>query len=267
MNNLSTFEWFGYKLPKKELYQLIKQVGFDGVMLWWGEMQDDLNLEKHKNPDRAREQGLFIENVHAPFHGASNLWLDNIEGQDYAERINSSIEDCAIHEIPTIVAHVSCREALPLKRKVGLNRLKKIVDTAEKKGINIAIENLRRPEYFEYIFGNIKSERLKFCFDSGHQNCRTPDYDFLSQYKDKLIAIHLHDNDGKEDQHLLPYDGTTDWGKIMRRLKEIDYKGYISLEAANLGYENLENNPLAFLNIAYGRAKRLQGIYDYNLVK
>ncbi len=32
-------------------------------------------------------------------------------------------------------------------------------------------------------------------------------------FKDKIFALHLHDNDQTHDQHLLPFDGTMDWEK------------------------------------------------------
>jgi sugar phosphate isomerase/epimerase len=72
----------------------------------------------------------------------------------------------------------------------------------------IALENLRKPEYLDFLFDNIKSDKLKFCYDSGHNNCFTPEIDCLGKYGDKLIALHLHDNDGTCDQHLLPFNGT-----------------------------------------------------------
>ena len=29
------YDWFGYALPLRERYRLIRAAGFDGVMLWW----------------------------------------------------------------------------------------------------------------------------------------------------------------------------------------------------------------------------------------
>jgi sugar phosphate isomerase/epimerase len=41
---------------------------------------------------------------------------------------------------------------------------------------------MNRPEYLERIFQDIQSERLGFCFDSGHCNVFTPNVDFLALY-------------------------------------------------------------------------------------
>jgi len=32
---ITIYDWFGYELPIKERYRLIKEAGFDGVLLWW----------------------------------------------------------------------------------------------------------------------------------------------------------------------------------------------------------------------------------------
>ncbi|HAN22098.1 MAG TPA: hypothetical protein DCP51_10615 [Clostridiales bacterium] len=31
------FYWFGYDLPIKERYWLIKEAGVDGILLWWSD--------------------------------------------------------------------------------------------------------------------------------------------------------------------------------------------------------------------------------------
>ncbi len=45
---------------------------------------------------------------------------------------------------------------------LGLDRMKYIVELAEQKEVNMALENTRQPEYLQYIFSNIQSNRLGF---------------------------------------------------------------------------------------------------------
>jgi len=89
--------------------------------------------------------------------------------------------------------------------------MRRIIDTAERLSVNIAVKNMSRPEYLGRIFNNIQSERLGFLFDSGHCNVFTPDIDLLSLYGDKLMALHLHDNNGAEDWHSLLFSGNVNW--------------------------------------------------------
>ena len=50
---------------------------------------------------------------------------------------------------------------------------------------------------------------------------------------DRLVALHVHDVSGHEDSHTLPYYGIVHWDEVTSALKEIGYKGEITLEADN----------------------------------
>jgi sugar phosphate isomerase/epimerase len=116
---------------------------------------------------------------------------------------------------------------------LGLDRIKYLVDLAEKKNVNIALENLKRPEYLQFVFQNIQSGRLGFCYDSGHENCYSKGTDLLSMYGNKLMALHLHDNDGTGDQHRIPGEGTINWDIVVRKIKKTTYRGAVTLEVTN----------------------------------
>jgi sugar phosphate isomerase/epimerase len=177
------------------------------------------------------------------------------------EEIIENIKVCTSFEIPTLVMHPECKNgieyaALPENFETGITRWKRIIDIAEQFNINIAIENMACPEYLDCIFMNIQSKRLGFCFDSGHWNLLMPEIDLLTLYGDKLIALHLNDNDGKEDMHTLPFSGNIDWDDITAKLKSADYRGSIALEAGNKNFEHIKE-PEQFLQIAFESAKKL----------
>jgi len=46
----------------------------------------------------------------------------------------------------------------------------------------------------------------------------------------RITAFHIHDNDGWEDQHLLPYSGVTNWDRFCQGVREIGYQGVLSFE-------------------------------------
>ncbi len=117
---------------------------------------------------------------------------------------------------------------------------------------------MRRLGYLEYVLSNVDSPRAGFCYDSGHHNCRTPNEDLLSRYGSRLMSLHLHDNNGIDDQHRLPFDGTIDWSDTMSKIAQASYTGAVALEATNMGYEDLP--PEEFLILAFERAKRLESL-------
>ncbi|MCL2002808.1 MAG: sugar phosphate isomerase/epimerase [Oscillospiraceae bacterium] len=253
---ITTYAWFGYNLPMKESLELIKRAGFDGVTLWWS--VDFGRTDFRDAPDLVRRAGLFVENIHAPFEGINNLWLDTLDGDTLTDYFLQSVDDCAEYQMPAMVLHLSGGSRPPPFNELGLDRFKRIVERAEKRGVSVAFENLRKPEYLDYVLSRIDSPRAGFCYDSGHHHCYTPDEDFFAKHGSRLKALHLHDNDGGGDRHRLPFDGTIDWAAVMKQISQAGYKGAVAMEAQNLGYESLP--PEAFLRLLFERAERLQKI-------
>ena len=50
-------------------------------------------------------------------------------------------------------------------------------------------------------------------------------------FRDRLAALHIHDNDRHHDNHQIPFSMNIDFIPIVKALKEIDYQGYFTLEA------------------------------------
>lgn len=79
------------------------------------------------------------------------------------------------------------------------------------------------------------------CFDVGHYHVHFKDEFDFEKIKNRVFAVHLHDNDQTDDQHLLPYDGTLDWDKVIQNLNNCNYKGPVTLELC-YRYQYLENS-------------------------
>lgn len=258
MHKLSIFSWFGFPIPMEERFKLIKAAGFNGVLLWWSDEYAEVDGDKTLHPELARQKGLFIENMHTPIIRNNCLWESGIDGDVLEKRLLGCIDDCKRFEIPTAVVHITHGNNPPPYKQIGLDRIKRLVEAAERSNVNIALENLRRPDYLDFVFEHIHSQRLGFCYDSGHENCYTKGTDLLTKYGSKLLALHLHDNDGTGDQHQIPGEGLIDWDTIKKKLFEADYSGAIALEVTNEFSHNVENRyPEIFLKRAYEAAQRL----------
>jgi len=257
---LSIFNWFGYReLTHAEGFRLIKWAGFEGVLLWWATMPGGGN--HRKQPELARREGLYVENIHTNDENANAIWEDTQEGQALFEYYLQCVDDCAALEIPTMVVHASNGEAPPTSES-GLLRFARLIEHAERSNVNLALENMRRGSQMEQtaaLLERFDSKRLGFCFDNGQHHARMArDLDLFARFGHRLMALHLSDNHGQRGEHLLPFDGTIDWPDQMRRIAETGYQGPTTLEVMNLGYENI--SPAEFLARAYERAKRLDGL-------
>ena len=250
------FDWFGYNLPIKERYRLIKQAGFDGVMLYWSDEFGDADYKSF--PQYAKEHGLYVENIHTSFENINSIWLDNQDGKGIEDYLLQCVDDCITYEIPTMVVHLSSGDNPPPMNIFGLDRIKRVAEKAEKHKVNVALENLRNSESLAYVFEKIELQHIGFCYDSGHHNCRNPKEDLLKKYGSRLMALHLHDNDGTDDQHRLPLEGTIDWNKTMQSISQTNYSGAIALEVINREYEKMSAE--GFLSVAFERAKKLENL-------
>jgi len=257
---LSIFSWFGYReLPPAESLRLIRQAGFEGVLLWWDTIE---GVDYRDMPALARREGLWVENIHAPFDSGNALWEDSAAGQTILELYLRCVDDCAAFEIPTMVIHPAMTQPAPPMNPIGIERFKRIAERAERRNVNVAVENMRGAQAIargEWVLEQIDSPRLGFCYDNGHHHARhAPEADTLSKFGHRLMSLHLHDNDGTDDQHLLLFDGTVDWQEQMKAIAATGYQEPTTLEVMNEGYAHLP--PAAFLAIAYERAKRLEGL-------
>ena len=246
MRDLAIVDWFGYNMRPQERMRLIKEAGFAGVLLLW---TDQFDSDFKSFPKYADEAGLYVESAHAPYLDADTLWVDNIAGQDYSEKMLACIKDCAAYSVKTLVMHPT-NTKIPLpENNVGINRLKRMVESAQRYSVNLAVENTVQPAYLEYIFNRISSDRLGFCFDSGHSNLYCAQQNLLALYGDRLMALHLHDNDGQADQHALPRSGSIDWAAFMAQIKAAAYQGAIALETRRSTGADIDN-PEEFLAYA-----------------
>ena len=247
---ITIYDWFGYALPIENRYRRIKEAGFDGVLLWWSEQLG--RGDYRDGPKIARDAGLFIENIHAPFQVQDYIWLDNLDGEAAADCYLQCVADCAEFEIPTMVLHLP-DEDKPYST-LGLDRIKQIAEKAQRLGINVALENLHN---LAHMLEQIDSPRIGFCYDCAHHCRYYPGEDLLTRYGSRLMALHLHDNDGPA-MHRLPFDGTIDWPQAMEAIAAAGYAGATAIEAMNWSYEALP--PEEFLARAFDRAKKLDNL-------
>ena len=258
-NMTSIFAFFSHDMPFAERFRLTKQAGFDAVMLWWGD--DDTDQDHETQPELCRKAGLAIDNMHIPFFGTNNLWNEGPMGDFVLNHHLKCIDDCVDHGIPTAVMHAIFGGNLPPVNDIGLKRFWDIANHAEKKGINVAVENLRETNlHAAHVLEHIDAPRLGFCFDSGHWNAckdKSPEFDLFTRFGHRLMTLHLNDNHGEADDHLLPFNGTVDWPATMAAIKATGFTGYTGMEF-NLTMEGL--TPEEWIVEAHKRVMKLEAM-------
>ncbi len=247
------YDWFGYKLATKERYRLIKKAGFDAVLLWWGAYLD--RKDYRNDPQAACEAGLVIENIHAPFQLQDDIWQDDLCGEAAFACYMQCVADCAAFEIPTVVVHLPDDDK-PCNA-LGLSRIMRLAERAERLDVNIALENLANIKNLSYMLEHVNSAHIGFCYDCCHHVRNDPQIDLLALFGSRMMALHLHDY--REDAiHRLPFDGEIDWAATMQRIARAGYAGSIAIEAMNWGYQDL--SATEFVSKAFQSAQRLEAL-------
>ncbi len=247
--------YYDERIKNKKRMKLVKKYRFDGIFLM---CDNDFDF----NVQLAKKYSLFIESAHLPYRDiANNLWSIDLVGEEYTNYIIEWIRRVSKENIKIAVMHTSAGKNPPAMNEIGIERLKRIVKVCEEENITLAIENIRYWDYVLRPLSIINSPNLGLCFDFGHANGFTKniyelDYNYLAS---KVKCVHIHDNFGTGDDHLVPFDGNINFEFVINKLKEYEFKGNITLE---LESEKKYKNTKEYLGKAKLSVQRLGEIYE-----
>lgn len=140
-----------------------------------------------------------------------------------------------------------------------------LLPIAEEEGVILCIENMpmkahaisRVARMVEFV-KDMNHPHLGMCFDTGHANVFGDDCgDAVRLIAPCLKVLHVHDNMGDKDEHLPPFAGTIGWERFSAALKEVGFRGVLSIEA-NFSTEDMKNASYAdAARLMAARARRL----------
>ena len=84
------------------------------------------------------------------------------------------------------------------------------------------------------LIDSFHMDNVGACWDFGHANLMGLDQREALRYLGKrLKATHVADNSGMHDDHIMPFQGTIDWRRILPVLSQIGYEGDLTYEIHN----------------------------------
>jgi sugar phosphate isomerase/epimerase len=92
------------------------------------------------------------------------------------------------------------------------------------------------------------------CLDLGHAHLLGDVIDAVETVSGFVTTTHVHDNRGRQDEHLLPFEGTIDWDGTLLALQKIGFDGVLMFEPAGAA------DPAPVLRKAASARKRLQAL-------
>ncbi len=175
--------------------------------------------------------GIPYTHAHAP-----------AEADNYESAVRS-IRAAAVLGARYLVVHPVSRyeNGNPIRSKsrfwaVNAAAFDKLLPVAAECGVTLLAENLlcgvcADPRAVAALVKRVDSPWFGWCFDTGHAHVSGYASDILKACAVAPSSLHIQDNDGTGDGHLIPGDGTLDWELFLSTLKEIGYLGDCVLEA------------------------------------
>jgi len=219
-------------------------------------LQKKLNLEiyfhhwvlENLDKTRCREIAKVLADAalkitfHAPFLDLRPGALDEKIRQTTVDRIKQVFDIAPYFNPIKIVCHASFDEhyyvfADDLWLESSVNTWKELIALAKDVNTTVALENVyeKNPDILRRLFDILSSERICFCFDTGHFNVfsHEPLTVWLKALGKYLGHLHLHDNFGQRDEHLPVGNGTFPFEELFSAIRKLKAKPSITLEAHN----------------------------------
>jgi len=245
--SVSTAVYYRYSLI--ESIKRIAELGYNAVEIWGGRPHaypDDMTDSKiDKIKKCIREYDLEISGlIPAQFRYPTNL---SIEDENIREASISYINQAIDVADRLGIRYISVCPGFTLfgqNRELGFNLFKgslyKILEhAAEFNNFEILIEPAHKFETNIIIFiedslrllEEMNESSLGLVLDTGHLNVNKESFsDAVRLLGSYIKHIHIDDNHGYNDDHLIPGEGNINFQKVILDLKKINYKGFLTVE-------------------------------------
>lgn len=247
---------------------------------------DDWQERADRAAEAASRYGMRFSQVHLPFHKHGSAALDPRFAepgfaQHYDECTRRAYKIAAMVGAPWAVFHCmdSVKERMDRKEAFRRNHeyFDAFVEFGIQNGVGTAFENMirvnprtnPRPRYteepdelIEYA-DSYRDPMVGICWDFGHAHlARVEQPAALRKIGKRLKCVHVDDNLGSFDDHLLPFFGGVQWQDIIPVLAEIGYTGECSLEIKRISPRAPEALQETFMRTANLSCRCLCDLYD-----
>jgi len=201
----------------------------------------------------ARSRGLEFT-VHAPFADINIASPNPVLRRVMLKRLEKSLSYARQLHCRLWVFHSGWKSGISefypnLDWQLNLRSVRTLMTTANRLGVDISIENtpeplpflIKRMEDFALFYSELGDyDDLGMTLDVAHANTNQQIFGFIEKFADKIVHVHISDNEGKYDSHRGIGHGKIDWEAVARALKRINFKGLIMLESVEHIEEGLQ---------------------------
>ncbi|MBQ5362200.1 MAG: sugar phosphate isomerase/epimerase [Clostridia bacterium] len=202
----------------------------------------------------AAEIGVRLIQAHAPM----GTPLNDPDGSFLADTMRC-VDACGAWGIPNLVVHSGYAHGLTVEQTFDANKafFMPLLERAEQYGVNILVENFNKMSVPGLYWIDNATDLLGLIeyvnhplfhavWDAGHANLQEmPQDEELRLLGSHVRALHIQDNRGDHDAHLLPFLGTMSMDAVMHGLLDIGYEGYFTFEVGGIFSTAEQKRPFA----------------------
>jgi sugar phosphate isomerase/epimerase len=265
---VSTHLYHGQRLSRDHLLE-IAAYGFETIEVFATRTHFD-----YHNPSAVAdlqqwmaEAGLTLHGIHAPVMNAyeGGRWVGplSLASSDAEARAQAVVEtEHALHmarriPVKVLVTHLglprTASQGSALRqggsaqaqdgRAAARRSIEELQRTAEPLGVQIAVEvipnELSRAgslvHFVEDDVEGLEGRPVGICLDVGHAHMDGDLIDAIETVSEHFVTTHVHDNRGRIDEHLVPFEGTIDWAGALTAIQKVGYEGPLMFEMAAHG--------------------------------
>lgn len=248
---VSTHLYHDSRLVREHLLE-VRSYGFDRVELFATRTHFD-----YHNPAAVAdlqqwlaEAGLQLHGVHAPIgesfmrgRWGPPLTLASADGSTRARALAEAEQALQIaRRIPfgVLVTHLGLLRPAENSRDAARRSIEALQKQAAPLGVRLALEVIpnqlsRASSLVHFIEEVIEVPEIGICLDFGHAHMDGDLADAVETVSEHLITTHVHDNRGRTDDHLVPFDGTIDWPAALTAVQKVGFEGTLLFEMAAHG--------------------------------
>ena len=250
----SVWSSYYYSLSPEDALRELKAHGFDYCELSCEHSEVLLERGEPKEIGEAfgkfaRELGIKLLQGHLLFYGTK------ISSPEDREKIKKQLDLFLAIGIKNAVLHCDpiadengVKAPIEIARQENIKAIGDLLNHVKGTDTVICLENLisspaaNSIEGLMYFIDHFKSENLGITLDTGHLNLTDKDQAaFIRRAGKHIKALHLADNEGERDQHLMPYGkGSVNFEVVIREMKALGYEGLYNLEIPGESWIPLE---------------------------
>jgi sugar phosphate isomerase/epimerase len=221
-----------------------------------------------------RDSELKLHSLHSPMY-TDEIWGRsgpqshiNITARNKATRlqcigeIKRALEIAEVIPCRYLIQHlgVSDQEYSDEAVEFAFTSLEELSIFARQRGVEILLENTPNELSTAQRLNDFNAQthlRLNYVFDTGHAHMGAGIEAEFEIMKPRIRSLHVHDNDGKMDQHLFPGapGGTIDWTRTMELLRSCPGQYPMLFELREVA---TMENPLAEIANVFDRLESLE---------